>query len=297
MSKKIRKLTVNGIDYDLSSSGGSGVDVIDNLTTEDSDSALSANQGKILNDKIELIETESIVAEYEEETATLDLQFNVPVQGVVEDTLDSNNSYNALSANQGRILKESVDTATAIAKGKNQARVFATTEKMYEWLSDEANKGVAMKGDNLYIVDVGVPDWWISEVLEEANADGRYYNVAQLETQKVDLTTINNAISDLQDDVNEINNDLGTMFKYASGNKETNIPEGVFAVTVPIEVPNGYSAIALRNYNMNNRYNVSITAVYVNGAYVTILGQNNRPAFDTRVDAECVVVKTDMLVS
>lgn len=87
------------------------------------------------------------------------------------------------------------DVATAIAKGKNQARVFATTKKMNEWLSDASNKGVAQKGDNLYIVELNVPDWWISEVLEEPNADGKYYEIAQLETQKVDLTTIENDIT------------------------------------------------------------------------------------------------------
>ena len=93
--------------------------------------------------------------------------------------------------------QSTAETAEDIAKGKNRARVFNTTEDMYDWLSDEANKGVAMKGDNIYIIDLGVPDWWIADVLDAPNADGRYYEVAQLETQKVDLTTINEAIAEL----------------------------------------------------------------------------------------------------
>ena len=69
---------------------------------------------------------------------------------------------------------------------------------MNNWLKDEANKGIANVGDNLYIVALDVPDWWISEVLEEPNEDGFYYNIAQLETQKVDLTTIQGSIDDIE---------------------------------------------------------------------------------------------------
>lgn len=125
-----------------SSSGGSNIEVIDNLTTEDATKALSANQGKVLNDK--------------------------------------------------------VDEATNIAKGKNRAHVFSTTEAMQTWLSDENNKGLYNVGDNLYIVDVDVPDWWISAVLDTADAStGYYYNIAQLETQKVDLTSIETELANL----------------------------------------------------------------------------------------------------
>ena len=90
-----------------------------------------------------------------------------------------------------------IATVESIAKGKNQARVFSTTESMKNWLSDSANKGVANVGDNMYIVAVDVPDWWISNVLEEPNESGMYYEIAQLETQKVDLTTIENAINSI----------------------------------------------------------------------------------------------------
>ena len=90
-----------------------------------------------------------------------------------------------------------IETVESIAKGKNQARVFSTTEAMENWLSDSANKGVANVGDNLYIVAVDVPDWWISSVLEAPNESGMYYEIAQLETQKVDLTTIESAINSI----------------------------------------------------------------------------------------------------
>lgn len=104
------------------------------------------------------------------------------------------------------------DTALAIAKGINQAMVFGTTEDMNAWLSDEANKGKAKVGNNLYIVDVGVPDWWIAEVLDTPDSEtGFYYKIAQLETQKVDLTNIESDIDTLQSDVETINSDIDTL--------------------------------------------------------------------------------------
>ena len=103
----------------------------------------------------------------------------------------------AAVSNKADKNEESIITVESIAKGKNQARVFSTTEAMENWLSDLSNKGVANVGDNLYIVAVDVPDWWISSVLEAPNESGMYYEIAQLETQKVDLTTIENAINSI----------------------------------------------------------------------------------------------------
>ena len=109
----------------------------------------------------------------------------------------------AAVSNKADKNEESIIAVEAIAKGRNQARVFSTTESMENWLSDSANKGVANVGDNLYIVAVDVPDWWISSVLEAPNERGMYYEIAQLETQKVDLTTIESAI-------NSINSKIGS---------------------------------------------------------------------------------------
>lgn len=100
---------------------------------------------------------------------------------------------------------DKADEALAIAKGRNQAHVFATTEAMQTALADEVNKGVWQVGDNLYIEDLDVPDWWIAAVLEEADADtGYFYRIAQLETQKVDLTEVNDAIAAVEAERNLI---------------------------------------------------------------------------------------------
>lgn len=88
---------------------------------------------------------------------------------------------------------EKAETAVSIAKGRNQAHVFDTTDDMNAWMADPANIGKCNLGDNIYIKEVDVPDWWISEVLEEADAEtGFYYQVAKLETQKADMTNVSN---------------------------------------------------------------------------------------------------------
>ena len=115
-----------------------------------------------------------------------------------------NGHFGRLYNNDAYLKKEieevdtKAETAANIAKGRNQAHVFLTTEDMQAFLSNEDNKGVYNVGDNIYIVEVEVPDWWIAEVLEEVDADtGYYYKIAQLETQKVDLTEIENEIDTL----------------------------------------------------------------------------------------------------
>ncbi len=178
------------------------------------------------------------------------------------------NHSDAITAleNDVETAQNTADAATNIAKGKNQARVFATTEKMYEWLSDEANKGVAQKGDNLYIVDVGVPDWWIAEVLDTPNADGRYYELGQLETQKVDLTTINDAID-------EINRDLDTLGGRLS---IVNFPEAyrnTFEITgLIIGTEELYLMIIQESVSFTNRKNPSYAFIYVKdgSAWITL---------------------------
>lgn len=142
------------------------------------------------------------------------------------------NYDNTESKLEANTVQEALDTVSSITKGKNRARVFNTTEDMNTWLSDEANKGVAIVGDNFYIVELEVPDWWISEVLEEADADtGFYYKIAQLETQKVDLTTIESSISNLETNLmTGINitgkdfNNLGNKSFIGTGSGMTNDP-------------------------------------------------------------------------
>ncbi len=94
-------------------------------------------------------------------------------------------------------INAKADEAITVAKGKNRSTVFDTTQDMYAWLSNVDNKEKCQVGDNLYIKAVDVPDWWVSEVLTEADPDtGYYYKVAQLETQKVDLGSLEDGLAE-----------------------------------------------------------------------------------------------------
>ena len=161
---------------------------------------------------------------------------------------------NTNSGLEADTVQEAIDETSAIAKGKNRARVFSTTEDMNTWLSDAANKGTALVGDNLYIVALDVPDWWISEVLEEADVDtGFYYKIAQLETQKVDLTTIETDIDNIEKNLvrgrslaNHDFNDLGDEPLIGLGSNMTNDPIGNTAVryhVVHIPAYNNYETV------------------------------------------------------
>lgn len=108
---------------------------------------------------------------------------NIDYNGEVLEIVDEKARESSKTAN------EKAEEANSIAKGRNQAHVFATTADMETFLSNPDNAGKYNKGDNIYIVELEVPDWWIAEVLTEADPDtGYYYKIGQLETQKVDLT-------------------------------------------------------------------------------------------------------------
>lgn len=67
------------------------------------------------------------------------------------------------------------NNALTIAKGKATGYVFDTVEDMQNWIAD--NIDILQVGDNLYIKDVEVPDYWWDGTIPQ-----------QLETQKVDLS-------------------------------------------------------------------------------------------------------------
>ena len=78
--------------------------------------------------------------------------------------------------NTAEVANLKAENAISIAKGRATGYVFDTKADMDLWLTKETNTAKLNLGDNLYIRDTGVPDYWW---------DGE--NVQQLETQKVDL--------------------------------------------------------------------------------------------------------------
>jgi hypothetical protein len=107
-----------------------------------------------------------------------------------------------------KALGKEVETAMHIAKGAQQAEKYDFISDMVEALHNEvANR--YKRGNNLYIVDTGVPDFWVVTSAEEYSnynyiddaslvadlkANGTikigYYVLAQLETDKPDLTNV-----------------------------------------------------------------------------------------------------------
>ena len=103
-------------------------------------------------------------------------------------------------------LSDDISTVTSIAKGKNQALAYESYAEMIAALNAMDDTELN-RGQNIYIATVGVPDLWIysvkdssvaytysddnafvTELKENATVQIGYYRVAQLETQKVDLS-------------------------------------------------------------------------------------------------------------
>ena len=121
-----------------------------------------------------------------------------------------------------------------VAAGKNQARVFATVDALDEWLGDPDNLAQLHVGDNFYIVALDVPDyWWDGEQKQP------------LETQKVDMTTYDQAIAALQSADTKLNEDIAT-------HKTSSDHDGRYYTET--EVDNLLSEKASSNHNHDSRY-------------------------------------------
>lgn len=117
-------------------------------------------------------------------------------QNVTDNTLNTTN----------KTVAGAINEVNSIAKGANQAVGFDTYADMIDHLSAQG-KGSYRLGQSIYITTLGVPDLWISEILDTAatytytsdadfisalGSNGKvqvgHYSVSALETQKVDLT-------------------------------------------------------------------------------------------------------------
>lgn len=116
-------------------------------------------------------------------------------------------------------LETDVETLDAIAKGRNQALAYTSYSEMITALNGMSSDEL-MRGQNIYIGVVGVPDLWVYGVetdnveytyvddetfVESLNRDVTvqvgYFKLAQLETQKVDVGGINSSIDNLENRV------------------------------------------------------------------------------------------------
>lgn len=151
--------------------------------------------------------------------------------------------------NKGTLQKQ-IDDVRAIASGRKQGKVFATTDDMKTWLQNFANAGLLNIGDNLYIVEKDVPDWWISGVLTEVDSStGYFYTIEPLEGPKIDLSSYDTALNKLNEDITTLNGKRKLI--------AIEFSTGAINVTndknhrIPYSVPSGYEFLAITDIHSN----------------------------------------------
>lgn len=102
---------------------------------------------------------------------------HVQVHGIPSKVSQLENDSNFTTEAQLEAVQEIAETAEQIAMGKASGYVFNTEADLEAWLENPDNVAMLNLGDNLYIKDVEVPDYWWDGTQKQP-----------LETQKVNLT-------------------------------------------------------------------------------------------------------------
>lgn len=110
---------------------------------------------------------------------------NIAVKGLGTAAYKSDSYFGTATAVSA--AQSTADTAKSIAEGRAKAVSFATVAAMKTALA-AASATEYKVGDNLFIVATDVPDYWVSKVNATQSGDYGYYEVSELEAQKVDLT-------------------------------------------------------------------------------------------------------------
>lgn len=155
------------------------------------------------------------------------------IEDNVSDSLTDTSATKALSAKQGKILKDLVD-------GKQQTETYSTISAMVTALN-AASSTQFKQGYNFYVVDVEVPDFWVTSVenssvaytyttdtalvnaVKQAPVQIGYYKISLLETAKVetkdavDYRTINRNLSDELQTIGVIDQQSGNANKVWTG--------------------------------------------------------------------------------
>jgi hypothetical protein len=128
--------------------------------------------------------------------------------------LDTAHNTSESAHNDIRLIIADVE---AIARGKSRAWVFDTVADLDTWLAVPANVSELLSGDNFYIRDLEVPDYWWDGTQKQ-----------ELEGEKVDLTDYyNKTESDAKYVQKELNKGLSTNdYSTDEKNKLGNIAAG-----------------------------------------------------------------------
>lgn len=175
------------------------------------------------------------------------------------------------------------DSAYRLAAGRARSVAFDTVAAMTSALKS-ANNTEYKIGDNLFIKEVGVPDYWISAVLSTNTGTYGYYEISILETQKVDLApyqtkndnTLNTTDKTIVGAINELNTNLdwGTYSGDAGG-----VGEALNAIEGTIQgLPD--RIIALENDNTTNKSQIT----NLSNSYNSIVNGNAKAGYSAKSD-------------
>lgn len=187
-----------------------------------------------------------------------------------------NTKENALSTKIDE-AKTAANNAYVLAMGRSRSHVFDTKSAM-ETALQTAPKGQYKVGDNIFITDISVPDYWVKKVTESDGATYAVIEVSPLETQKVDLSPYlkNTGTQVISGD------DAALYLKVSSEGDRT---EGViFTATGSIITKNpdgsadeyylpGMSSSGMANYELALKYDIPVA--YTNDEVAAILNSND----------------------
>ena len=150
------------------------------------------------------------------------------------------------------LLTAELANALSIAQGKNRSHVFQTEVQLDEWLSNADNVATLKIGDNLYIVELNVPDYWWDGAQKQ-----------RLETVKVDLNEFYNKEEvDAKDQniMGMLSDEFSTEKTYAIG--ELFIYNNkIYKVTSAIEHPGEFDLDYVEEVTLSGALNQSLTSI------------------------------------
>ena len=290
----VKKYVVSETTTTLSSGIISYDDTKANLGTDNLQGAIEK-----LDDKIDGIEQTAINTSYNNSTSGLSA---TNVQNAIDE--------NASIGNQ----------ALNIAKGRNQSLAYNNYSEMITALNS-MSKDELKRGQNVYIGTVGVPDLWVYSVEDNSvsysyvndetivNSLGTdttiqvgYYKLAQLETQKVDLTNIENDIDNLQTSDTNINALITALtnrvtelekaggewiLKFNGSNLSEYVQDGIYIspeelksynemmILVSGDIRNYCNIFSLKNININKSSLYFYIAINSAGDYIQFVYNND----------------------
>lgn len=114
--------------------------------------------------------------------------------------------YTKEEVDESFATKKELNTIESIAKGRATGYVFDTASDLDLWLQNESNVSKLVLGDNFYIKEIDVPDYWWDgtrkQQLETQKVDlSEYYSKEEVDSliiNKVDTTTFYETVGDIE---------------------------------------------------------------------------------------------------